>query len=218
MNRGGVFCLWLPCYQHDPQTAGIVVHTFLDVFPNAIAVRANLDPMQPVVGLIGSDDPLPLSRDFLAAQLDAPAGRAIARQSPFFRTPENAELLFAGDLRTADPGFADYPTTTDDKPLLAFLGPHVPLGRLVGIPFLNWVGKRFLQPRYPSCDIGGESSQELLASTRAGNFYFAAAVFESVIPGDKRSDETRFRQTLDALNRAHALSPKADFPQEALGQ
>lgn len=218
LSHGGVFCLWLPCYQHDAETAGIVVQTFQAVFPNAIIVRANLDPTQPVIGLVGSNEPIPMSREFLAGQIDSPTGHAIAQQSPFFRSPENASLLFVGDLHAKDTGFADCATTTDDHPLLAFLGPRRPVQPLVGIPFLNWIGRRFLQLPYPSCAVGGWQSQKLLSSVRAGNFYFAAAVFESVVKGDKRPDEVRIRQVTNALGTAHSMRPDADIPEEALGQ
>ena len=181
-------------------------------------MRSNLDPEQPVIGLFGSNKPIPLSREFLATQLESPVGRAIAERSPFFRSPENAALLFVGDLQSADPNFVDCEIATDDKPLMAFLGPRSPIRPLVGISFLDWMGKRFLRPIYPSCDIDQADSQNLLASIRAGNFYFATAVYQSVIKGDSRSDETRLRQVSNSLEKAHALSPRACLPQEALGQ
>jgi spermidine synthase len=220
LNPGGVFCLWLPCYQHTAQTAGSVVRTFSETFPSAVVVRANLDPTQPVIGLLGADDPIPISRNFLAAQLTSPAGRALATRSPFFRSPENAALLFAGDLHAADPDFVAFPPTTDDHPLLAYLGPRQPPARerLVGMTFLDWIGKRFVRPLYPSCDLGATSSDEVLAGVRAANLYFAAAVADSVIPGDTRPEAVRARQVQGYLERAQALQPAAALPRAALGQ
>ncbi len=215
LNPGGVFCLWLPCYQHTAQTAGSIVRTFADAFPRAGVVRSNLDPIQPVVGLLGSNEPLPISRDFISAQL-----RAIGPRSAFFESPENAWLLLAGDLHAADPDFAAFPLTTDDRPLLAYLGPRQPppRERLVGMTFLDWIGRRFVRPLYPSCDLGDTAPEDLLASVRAANLYFAAAVADSRIPGDSRSEDTRLRQTRSYLQRAQALQPAAHLPIEALGQ
>ncbi|MEQ1860305.1 MAG: fused MFS/spermidine synthase [Chthoniobacteraceae bacterium] len=212
LNPGGVFCLWLPCYQHTAQTAGSIVRTFGDAFPNAIVVRSNLDPMQPVIGLLGSNDPLPVSREFLATRL--------SERSPYFRSAENAWLLLAGDLRAAEPGFAEFPPITDDHPLLAWLGPRQPppRERLVGMTFLDWIGKRFVRPLYPSCDLGATTTDELLAAVRAANFYFAAAVAESVIPGDSRPEATRLRQAAGYLERARSLHPRAELPREAIGK
>lgn len=220
LNPDGVFCLWLPCYQHDPETAGIVIRTFMDVFPNAVAVRSNLDPMQPVLGLLGSARPLPASRKFLEAQLNSPAGRTIATQSPFFRSPENAWLLLAGDLHAAEPGFAKYPATTDDRPLFLFLGPRASSDRhhLVGMVFLNWIGRQFPRPLFPSLELAATPPSEILGAIRAANYYFAAAIASSVIPGDTRPEELRQQQTAGYLRNAGGLCPNARLPVEALNQ
>lgn len=216
----GVFCLWLPCYQHSPETAGIIVRTFLDVFPNAVLVRSNLDPLQPVLGLLGSNQPLPFSRAHLAAQLATPTGRVLAEKSPFFRSPEHAWLLLAGDLHAAEPGFENSPLTTDDRPQFLYLGGCFTPSReaLVGMPFLNWMGRRFLRPLYPSCELDGTAPEEILRSVRAANYYYAAAVAQSVIPGDTRPEAFRNGQTLRYLQQAEALNPQVHFPVESLGK
>ena len=220
LQPDGLFCLWLPCYQHDEQTAGMVIHTFLDVFPDAVLVRSNLDPEQPVIGLLGSNQPIPVSQSFLARRLASLAGTSLPQRSPFFTSAENAQLLFAGDLRARTPDFSTFPTTTDDRPLFAFVGPREPRPghRLIGIPFLDWIGRRFLEPSYPSCDLEGTSPDELLNSVRAANYYFAAAVAKTVLSGDTRSSEARENQVASALQRAQNLSPKVQLPDEALGQ
>jgi spermidine synthase len=220
LNRGGVFCLWLPCYQHTPQTAGSIIRTFLDAFPNAIALRSGFDPLQPVIGLLGSSEPLPISREYLATQLATSAVRNLASRSPFFQSPDNALLLFAGDLRAADPSFAGYPLTTDDHPLLAWLGPRLPRTgeRLIGFPFLDWIGKRYLRPHYPSCDLGTTSPDQILNAVRAGNFYFAAAAAKAVVPGDPRPEQVRLSQVAGYLQKARTLSPNARVSDDMLGQ
>ena len=220
LQPDGLFCLWLPCYQHDEQSAGMVIHTFLEVFPNAVLVRSNLDPEQPVIGLLGSGQPIPVSQSFLATRLASLAGTSIPERSPFFRSPENAALLFAGDLRACNPNFNSFPITTDDKPLFSFIGPREPRSgqRLIGIPFLNWIGRRFLEPRFPSCDLGGTPPGDLLSSTRAANYYFATAIAQCVLPGDPRSEEARTSQVFRSLAHAQSLSPKVQLPDEALGQ
>jgi spermidine synthase len=211
LNPGGVFCLWLPCYQLTPQTAGVVVRTFLDVFPNAVAVRANFDPLQPVIGLLGSGEAIPMSRDYFAARLASPDVAALAARSPFLRSPDHALLLLVGDLRAAEPGFDAFEPTTDHAPLFAFIGPRQPRGkeRLFGFPFLDWIGRRFPQARFPSCDLGVTPPEGLLSNVRAGNFYMAAAAANGVLPGDTRPEEVRLRQVRQSLERARALAPAA---------
>ena len=208
---GGVFCLWLPCYQLTPQTAGIVMRTFADAFPCAVAVRANVDPLQPVIGLLGAATPLPLSDEALAARLAAPEGRALAARSPFFRSADTVRLLFVADLHTAEPSFADHPATTDDRPVFAFLGPREPRGteRLFGFPLLGWIGTRALRPAYPSCSLGATSPQRVLAGLRAGNHLYAAKAAQLSLPGDRRSDAARVQQRETYLRQAVALWPAA---------
>ncbi len=220
LSPGGVFCLWLPCYQHTPQTAGSIIRTFTDVFPHAIAMRANFDPLAPVIGLIGASEPLPLSKPFLTAQLESPWAKSVASQSPLFRSPEHALLLLICDLHSAEPSFTDFPFITDNHPLLAWLGPRLPRGkeRLHGFPFLDWVGKRALDARYPSCDLGATPAEHLLNAIRAGNFYFAASAANVVLPGDRRPETLRSQQVQGYHQRAVDLMPGAVVPLEILGR
>lgn len=220
LSPQGVFCLWLPCYQHDPETAGMIIRTFSEIFPNALLVRSNLDPMQPVLGLLGSNQPLPISRKYLTARLASPAGQILSARSSYFRNPDLAWLLLAGDLHAAQPDFTAYPPSTDDRPLFLFLGgrPVPPNQQLVGMTFLNWMGRRFVQPSYPSAQLDNTPPEEILRSVRAANYYFAAAVAQSVIPGDRRPEATRIGQTLNYFEQARKLNPAAPLPFENLGR
>lgn len=214
LSHDGIFCLWLPCYQLTAQTAGIVVRGFLDVFPHAIAIRANFDPLQPVLGLVGCAEPIPISRGHFASKLADPAIGALAARSPFLRSPDQALLMFAGDLRAADPGFESFSPTTDDAPLFAFLGPREPRGkeRLFGFPFLDWIGKRFPAPNLPSCKTGDTTPGEILAIARAGNYWMAAAAAGLALPGDTRPDSVRKKQVADLVANAQALAPSLTSP------
>lgn len=213
---GGVFCVWLPCYQHTAASAGVVIRSFLDVFPRAIAVRANLDPRQPVLGLLGSDEALPVSRDHFAARL---AGLSFP-ESSFLRSPDHAMLTLAGDLRAADPGFQGFPATTDDAPVFAFLGPRQPRPgeRLFGFPYLDWIGKRFPRPDFPSCDLGAVSATRVRDCLRAGNYYHAAAASRLELPGDRRPEALRQRQVAGLLRQAQGLAPDARLGLDDLGR
>ncbi|OGV70843.1 MAG: hypothetical protein A2283_13285 [Lentisphaerae bacterium RIFOXYA12_FULL_48_11] len=211
LNAGGIFCLWLPCYQLTPKTAGIVIHTFSKVFPCAIAVRANIDPLQPVIGLLGANRSIPMSDEFLTARLASPVGQTLAAQSPFFRSVDTVRLLFVTDIHSARPGFDNYELNTDDRPLFAYLGPMQPRGRerLIGFPLLDWIGKRALRPAYPSCDFGTTSPERVLTALRAGNYSYAAAAAAISIPGDTRPASVREQQVNGYLRHAEELWPAA---------
>ena len=216
----GKFCLWLPLYQLDQQLSGVVIRTFLDVFPNAIAIRGNLDPLQPTMALIGSGEPIDLSSEFLARQLDRDAVRALSSECAFFRSVSNFRLTLLGDLRGAKADFERYAPNTDDAPLFAFEGPRViPDGEMLrGFTFLRWFGQRFLKPKYPSCRLETTNPEELLAGIRAGNHLFAASVTSVEMPMDADKQIERARQTMEHLQLAVKLSPRADVKQGDLGQ
>lgn len=214
LNASGVCCLWLPCYQHTSETAGVVIRTFEGVFPYAVAVRANFDPLQPVIGLLGSNRPIPLSQAYLAARLASPVGKKLSASSPLFRSADTAQLLFVMDLHSATPGFEDFPITTDDRPIFAYLGPRQPRSkeRIYGFPLLEWVGKRALHPSYPSCDLDGMPAQRLQAAIRAGNYTYAAAAASVSVPGDPRGADVRIQQVERYLQQAASLCPDAAIP------
>src|SRR5256885_4285536 len=60
LERGGLFCQWLPLHQLDEEMLRVIIRTFLEAFPDARAwlLRFNVDA--PVLGLVGSLQP---SRD-----------------------------------------------------------------------------------------------------------------------------------------------------------
>jgi spermidine synthase len=54
----GIFCQWLPLYQMDETTLRSIMHTFSDVFPHSAAWLVNYSVEMPILGLIGSMEPL----------------------------------------------------------------------------------------------------------------------------------------------------------------
>lgn len=220
LGPAGIFCLWLPCYQLDDRSIGIILRTFADVFPGALVVRANFDPLQPVIGLVGSPGPLRIDRDTMRDKIAALEGNPRMAQSPFFRSPDHAWLSVVGVLQPGLAGLADRPVTTDDRPLLACLGPADagPGGRLVGMPFAKWEGRMFGPSDWPREMTGTTPPSDILASVRAARAYYIAAVAETVIEGDRRTESVRLSQTALWLSRAREANPAALLPQEVLGQ
>ncbi|MCK5800585.1 MAG: hypothetical protein KAI47_25525, partial [Deltaproteobacteria bacterium] len=54
LNPGGVFVAWLPLWQLSPTEAGIIIKTFLAVFPKARGLFGNPSRSRPVLGLTGT--------------------------------------------------------------------------------------------------------------------------------------------------------------------
>jgi spermidine synthase len=220
LSANGRFCLWLPLYQLDQRLTSVVIRTFLDVFPNAIAMRGNLDPLQPTMALIGASEPIDVSSEFLGRQLEREHVKALSSECAFLRSVSNFRLTLVGDLRSVAAEFERFPLNTDDAPIFAFEGPRViPNGEsLRGFTFLNAFGKRFLKPDYPSCRLGETPPEELLAGISAGNHVFAASVSAVDLPMEAEKQLQRVRQTMEHLQLAGKISPHAEVRQADLGQ
>jgi spermidine synthase len=55
---GGVFCQWLPVYQLGPGDFETIANSFSSVFPHTILWWARTSANYPVLGLIGSEEPI----------------------------------------------------------------------------------------------------------------------------------------------------------------
>jgi spermidine synthase len=220
LSAGGKFCLWLPLYQLDRELGSIAVRTFLEVFPNAIAMRGNMDPLQPTLALIGSGAPIDLSSEFLLRQLESPPVQRLSGDCPFFRSLPNARLLLVGDLRAVAAEFQSFELNRDDYPVFAFKGPReIPPDELLhGFGFLNWLGQRFVSAPYPSCALGETKPDELLAGIRAGNYFYAASINSLRLPVSPEKQLERARNSLEQLETACRISPCSDLKETELGR
>lgn len=209
LTERGLFVLWLPLYQVNDELAGIVVRTFSEAFPNAVAVRGNFDPVQNIVALVGSRERIVISDACLKDRLLSASVRALAAQSPFLRSEANSRLLLVGDLKSASATFAACPVNTDDRPVFVFKGPaQSPAGTLLrGTTFLNSFAAHFTAADYPSCSLGETSLEAVRAGVRAGNLYFAAATMTVSIPGDEDKLASRARRASAYLSAAKTVSP-----------
>jgi spermidine synthase len=75
---GGVFCQWLPLLQLTPVQLRTVIRTFLAVFPHDQAWLGTFGTDMPVLGLVGSREPLAYDVDrWRAGCADATLGRGL---------------------------------------------------------------------------------------------------------------------------------------------
>lgn len=220
LTRNGLFCLWLPTYQHNIALAGMVVNTFAKAFPYAVVVRGNFSPDQPIAGLIGSPSPIDLSTSFLSRRLASTEVGRIAAESPFLHSVDNFRLTLIGDLACQRDYFAGFGVTNDDYPSFAFEGPR-PIGNgdyLLGLPLLNWLGRRFLDPVYPSCKLDVGDPAMVMSGLRAGNYYYASSVY-SFHRADDIDAQLRQQQEADNTWRtAQSLSPRSVLRSGDLGR
>lgn len=222
LRPGGQFALWLPFHQLNPEGTGIILRTFLDVFPNAMMIRANTDPRMPVMGIVGSHQPIDVSDTRLTARWREAVNANAHRENPFLRKVENLRCTLVLDLRKEAARFAEYPLTTEDHPrLVRVLGGRDLAGdQLISFRVLEWIGRDPVQQPLPSLRIPDAEVPQQLAAFRAGNYLYASATsgFLAMIAPDAAA---QFRQSVQSdrhLQTARVLLPEVEINSEDLGR
>ncbi|MEI6520022.1 MAG: MFS transporter [bacterium] len=220
LTPDGICCLWMPMYQLNEETAGIALNTFTKAFPCAVAVRGNLDPEQPIVGLIGANKPINMSDEFLQERLQSMTGSKAIKSSPFLRSPANVRLIMLGDLKAISSDFEKFAITSDDSPAFAFsASQNIPDTSVIrGIKLLRWFGNRVKSPTFPSCKLGGTPPEIQFRAIAAGNNYFAASVFQEPLSDEMINSADRDVKMQQYLIRARILAPQTDITIDDLGQ
>lgn len=211
LTKNGIFCLWLPAYQIDEEMGNIILRTFREVFPAAILIRGNMDPAQPIIGLIGSPQPLDFSTARLAERLERfQTNYKNGLTSPFLKSVDTYRLCFMGDLQGEKREFLGNVRNTEDLPIIAFESPSRfwRNKKIRGFRLLDWLGNRFLDRNMPSCFFEAGEGETILQSLRAGNYYYAYAV-QSLIPPDAPPEEQiqRLKQARKYWKTAQELAP-----------
>lgn len=222
LRPGGQFALWLPFHQLNPEGTGIILRTFLEVFPNAILIRANTDPRMPVMGVIGSHKPIDVSDTQLTARWREAVKANAHRDNPFLRNVANFRCTLVLDLRKEEARFADFPLSTEDHPRLVRVLGGRDLGKnfLISFRVLEWIGRDPVQSPLPSLRVPDADLPRQLAAFRAGNYLYASATskFLSLIAPDMA---VQLRQSLQAhryLQTVRQLMPEVEIGAEDLGR
>lgn len=153
LKPGGLFCQWVALYQLGPEQFELIADSFSSVFPHTTLWWGRFDANQPVIALVGSDEPIAIIPARLGDRRDAfrdlPGGA-----DPDLRTPADLPALYlAGWDR--DPSRQ---LNTDEHPRLEFTAPiSHRAGRILRGPAL----KRYFDDdfsRLPSSGVkfGGE--------------------------------------------------------------
>jgi spermidine synthase len=127
LTAEGGFCQWLPLYQLSPEQLGIILRTFLDVFPEASLWRGNFLPDAPTLALVAHLGPRPLQTEAIDARVRALT--ASADSNPFLAHPAGMWLYLVGPLKAGMPWFAGAPRNRDGEPWIELLSPVSNAGR-----------------------------------------------------------------------------------------
>jgi spermidine synthase len=115
-------CQWLPLYQLTREEFEVVARTFLSVFPHVTLWRNDFYPNRPVLGLVGSTQPLRLDLERVGARL---AGLPEWSRDSLLAAPRSIAMLYVADLSLAREAFRHAPVNDDDRPVIEFLAPRL---------------------------------------------------------------------------------------------
>ncbi|MBW2734853.1 MAG: hypothetical protein JRH20_20910 [Deltaproteobacteria bacterium] len=127
LKTGGIFVLWLPLWQLSPWETGVIVHTFLEVFPRATATLGNPSVTRPALALI-SPAPTKVS-DGLESALKAHVRRSLQRAFGKDVHPSERGTMFQLSTVALQRWAADKPLNTLDKPVIEFSAPRTLMTR-----------------------------------------------------------------------------------------
>lgn len=118
LTPNGVFCQWLPLYQHREETFAVIARTFLDVFPEAQVFRGDFYQVNPRVALVGFAGPTP-SVSEVNERVRELSGFGI--KDRWVTYPWAFWMLYAGPLSALSAQLIDTPITTDAFPRFEYV-------------------------------------------------------------------------------------------------
>jgi spermidine synthase len=128
LNNGGIFCQWLPLHQLDSPTLGIITRTFTEVFSETTAFLLHFNVDIPVLGLVGSRDPLAMDPAGLDRRLSHPELRMALREAGLDKSI-NVLGCFAGGPKFVRGFGRDAVVATDMNPAVLFTAPRFSFDR-----------------------------------------------------------------------------------------
>jgi spermidine synthase len=122
LGDGGLFCQWLPLYQLTREEFEVIARTFLAAFPHVTLWRNDFYPNRPVLGLIGTRQPLRVDLDRIGQRL---AGLPDWSRDSLLTAPLAIAMLYLGDLSLAPGLIPDGAVNRDEQPVIEFLAPRL---------------------------------------------------------------------------------------------
>jgi spermidine synthase len=123
LEPGGLFCQWLPLYQLDLEGLRVIIRTFLQVFPEGTAYLAHYSLQTPIIGLIGTTQPVRYPPDWLDRRVHDATLRGKLHS---LRLNDSYALL--GNFLAGRDDLADFAgaghLNTDDHPVITFEAPR----------------------------------------------------------------------------------------------
>jgi spermidine synthase len=118
LRPGGLFCQWLPLYQVGQDEFELIADSFAHVFPHTTIWWCRLNKSKPMLGLVGTFEPIEIDRDGLNARI-ADVFSDPHREDPYLRTADKIMELALGRWERRDTNWLN----TDEFPRVEFLTP-----------------------------------------------------------------------------------------------
>jgi spermidine synthase len=119
---GGLFCQWLPLYQLTREEFEVIARTFMTGFPHVTLWRNDFYPNRPVLGLIGTRQPLRVDLAHIGQRL---GGLPDWSRDSLLTAPLAIAMLYLGDLSLAPGLIPDGAVNRDERPVIEFLAPRL---------------------------------------------------------------------------------------------
>jgi spermidine synthase len=206
LNPGGLFCQWLPLYQMSERELGSIAATFAAVFPHVSVWRGDFSTTAPILGLVGSLEPLVLDEQRLGDRLARLADR-MKPEDNILRTVSDLMLLYAGDLASLRDWLGRFPVNTEDYPVIEFMAPvSQSRKQMVAGPTLLAVLRR-IQERQGGDPVWvqqRDKTEKIPLSPLAGNLLFVA--MQSGAQEDGKTQLALIKKASDLLPGSNVLS------------
>jgi spermidine synthase/tetratricopeptide (TPR) repeat protein len=124
LGPGAVFCQWIPLHQLHWEDFGDIGYTFSEVFDNVAVFLASAETPYPVVGFVGSADPLQLDPRAMQARLDSHSRRDVIESCGMDSAMEILSL-YLGNHWLFRAGFPDPQVNTLDRAVTEFRAARV---------------------------------------------------------------------------------------------
>ena len=119
LNPGGLFCQWIPLYQLHWDDFGIIGYTFSEVFDDVAVFLADGETDYPVVGLVGTLDPLKIDPRVMQERLDRHWAKPFIDRFGLGNAMEDLSL-YIGDEWLFRARFPDLEVNTRDRAVVEF--------------------------------------------------------------------------------------------------
>jgi len=190
LTEQGVFVLWIPVYQWRSDLMQSLLQTFRDTFPESILIRGNMDPFQPILGLVASPGKTwnsPLFKGAIPPHVQR-------EEDLFFKTAVNSNLIYVASMERLTLG-GEVRRIEDDSLWFTYEAAGIGAGEhLRGTRLLHWVTDTF----------GTDRDQSPLSrAARAANHLYAAIIQSMPMPNRDQAERDvralRHQLTADRL-------------------